>query len=320
MKRSIDESMGLDIKEESESKSRRTSPGSNAPTPTYKTDSEGFVLLDDSDEEDVVQQQRRVLQRAERDRKDHMLAQRIQNGYTSGFSSSRPQPAPASGNAFFKMMGGTSSSQSPAAFNIGSTQAQNSSNGRQSSSEIPEVVNLDFDDDDDDFEITSSKPVDTSFRRPSAPIPGSRAFGQTWQNTGVAGSHRPSTFNPYTSSPYATQADMPYQSTQGPYSSQSLAQNNGMGGVLQPSVFSGMGATWEDPMEIADRNNLSFGQRADLETYCLDPRRTKGEIENLLANITPEMEIPKEDREGTPEGLRFAVNLTLVTAEPLYGR
>lgn len=276
MKRSIDEFTDLDMQEESENKSRRKSLGSIVPTPsTYEIDSNGFMDLCDSDEEDIRAQQNRALERAKQLQKDREVAEKTQNRY-NGFSESRANTTPSSGNAFDRIMGGSS-------------QAQNSGNSTKSSLPIPGAVQY-IDSDDEEPQFMSSRAV-------GAPVPGSCALGPSWQKTGVAASQRPSNLNPYTPSSYMTQAGMPYHSTQRPDGSHNLAQANGMG-------FSG--SSWADPMEIAERH-LSSEQQADLEIYCLDPRRTQDEISKLLANIQPDMEVPKEDREGTPSGLRFAL-------------
>ncbi|TGO66224.1 hypothetical protein BOTNAR_0065g00100 [Botryotinia narcissicola] len=42
-----------------------------------------------------------------------------------------------------------------------------------------------------------------------------------------------------------------------------------------------------------------------MEHVINDPRKTEKEIKDLLENIKAEVEIPLEDREGTPEGLRY---------------
>lgn len=43
----------------------------------------------------------------------------------------------------------------------------------------------------------------------------------------------------------------------------------------------------------------------DLSDYINDPRKTQQEIQDLLENIRPDEEIPKENREGTPDGLKY---------------
>jgi SNF2 family DNA or RNA helicase len=36
-----------------------------------------------------------------------------------------------------------------------------------------------------------------------------------------------------------------------------------------------------------------------------DPRKTHAEIKSLLENIRPDLDLPAENREGTPEGLKY---------------
>jgi len=43
----------------------------------------------------------------------------------------------------------------------------------------------------------------------------------------------------------------------------------------------------------------------EIHDYINDPRKTAEEIKDLLENIRPDVEIPKEDREGTPDGLKY---------------
>lgn len=43
----------------------------------------------------------------------------------------------------------------------------------------------------------------------------------------------------------------------------------------------------------------------DVHDFVTDPRKTAQEIKDLLENIRPDTEIAKEDREGTPDGLKY---------------
>lgn len=45
--------------------------------------------------------------------------------------------------------------------------------------------------------------------------------------------------------------------------------------------------------------------RSYIDDYMADPRKTDQQIKELLANISPDMDMTEEDREGTPEGLRY---------------
>jgi hypothetical protein len=42
-----------------------------------------------------------------------------------------------------------------------------------------------------------------------------------------------------------------------------------------------------------------------LDYIMNDPRKTNQEIKDLLENIRPDVDLPPEDREGTPEGLVY---------------
>jgi hypothetical protein len=61
-----------------------------------------------------------------------------------------------------------------------------------------------------------------------------------------------------------------------------------------------------DP-RISQLDNALNGRLAEISDYVHDPRRTAQEIQDLLENIRPDVEIPKEDREGTPDGLKYAL-------------
>ncbi|OBT91558.2 hypothetical protein VE01_10390 [Pseudogymnoascus verrucosus] len=56
---------------------------------------------------------------------------------------------------------------------------------------------------------------------------------------------------------------------------------------------------------VAMRDRLNQGLAGEIYNYVTDPRKTEKEIQDLLENIRPDTEIPVEDREGTPEGLKY---------------
>lgn len=56
---------------------------------------------------------------------------------------------------------------------------------------------------------------------------------------------------------------------------------------------------------VAMRERLNQGLAGEIYNYVTDPRKTEKEIQDLLENIRPDTEIPVEDREGTPEGLKY---------------
>ena len=50
---------------------------------------------------------------------------------------------------------------------------------------------------------------------------------------------------------------------------------------------------------------LNPAMAAQMEYVMNDPRKTLEEINELLENIKPDEDLPPEDREGTPEGLKY---------------
>lgn len=81
-----------------------------------------------------------------------------------------------------------------------------------------------------------------------------------------------------------------------------------------------MSLSGRDPLsQIINRtNNYNWADRTDewgeplpdhlvdyIDDLVYDPRKTDQQIKELLANISPDMEVTEEDREGTPDGLRY---------------
>ncbi|KAF7853315.1 uncharacterized protein EAF02_011969 [Botrytis sinoallii] len=79
--------------------------------------------------------------------------------------------------------------------------------------------------------------------------------------------------------------------------------------------FNSLGGTLSNRGNLLDvESNLGFlspsfaytpQMTERMEHVINDPRKTEREIKDLLENIKAEIEIPLEDREGTPEGLRY---------------
>jgi hypothetical protein len=68
--------------------------------------------------------------------------------------------------------------------------------------------------------------------------------------------------------------------------------------------------------EIADYLKLNGSMTNQLDYIMNDPRKTNQEIKELLENIRPDVDLPPEDREGTPEGLVYPlVSLQLFDAK-----
>ncbi|ATZ52859.1 Bculs1 [Botrytis cinerea B05.10] len=105
----------------------------------------------------------------------------------------------------------------------------------------------------------------------------------------------------------------PQTSMHGPGSAFSIdsLSEHGMGSTN----FNSLRGTINNARNFSDvESNLSFlptpfaytpQMTERMEHVINDPRKTEKEIKDLLENIKAEIEIPLEDREGTPEGLRY---------------
>jgi hypothetical protein len=64
-------------------------------------------------------------------------------------------------------------------------------------------------------------------------------------------------------------------------------------GIANSSAYTALGGSYMENM-------------AEQYDYIMnDPRKTNDEIKSLLENIQPDVELPKENREGTPDGLKY---------------
>ena len=96
----------------------------------------------------------------------------------------------------------------------------------------------------------------------------------------------------------------------GGYSLNALA-GGGLGNTYnsQPSplMSAGVNPFSRPPNHMTDIfNRPAHLGMADQYDYIMnDPRKTNDEIKTLLENIRPDIELPKEDREGTPDGLKY---------------
>ena len=64
--------------------------------------------------------------------------------------------------------------------------------------------------------------------------------------------------------------------------------------------------------------NMNGAIANQLDYIMNDPRKTNHEIKELLENIRPDVDLPPEDREGTPEGLVYP--LVRLPSSPRYRR
>ncbi|KAH8754089.1 SNF2 family N-terminal domain-containing protein [Diaporthe sp. PMI_573] len=78
------------------------------------------------------------------------------------------------------------------------------------------------------------------------------------------------------------------------------------GGYLPDIINLTTDIDWANGLDALG-NPLSANLRSYYEDLHDDPRKTTEEINDLLANIRPDEDIPKEDRIGTPEQLRYAL-------------
>ena len=77
----------------------------------------------------------------------------------------------------------------------------------------------------------------------------------------------------------------------------------GMGDLQFLSMFNQSAAMNESPAFGSNQwNARMFDQAAHIVN---DPRKTNQEIKELLENIRPDVDLPPEDREGTPDGLVY---------------
>jgi hypothetical protein len=107
-----------------------------------------------------------------------------------------------------------------------------------------------------------------------------------------------------------------------------MANNAAMGygfGFGQPGSSQGLGGLSQNLDPLSDiigwssssQNQDDFseifrhpfdGRMAEQADYIMnDPRKTTQEIKELLENIRPDVELPPEDREGTPDGLVYGL-------------
>ncbi|TVY81741.1 putative ATP-dependent helicase [Lachnellula suecica] len=79
-----------------------------------------------------------------------------------------------------------------------------------------------------------------------------------------------------------------------------------------------------EPLQISDDSDAPSPfefteQMANQADYIMnDPRKNSDEIKQLLENIRPDQDLPAEDREGTPEGLKYPLHT--INYEPILMR
>ncbi len=77
---------------------------------------------------------------------------------------------------------------------------------------------------------------------------------------------------------------------------------------FQPSLSMALNRVSKfDFTRMLDGNGNPLDQRLTnfLDDYVNDPRKTEEDIQKLLSNIRPDMDIPEEERGETPEALKY---------------
>jgi hypothetical protein len=125
-----------------------------------------------------------------------------------------------------------------------------------------------------------------------------------------------STNNGYGYQPAAQAQNPPFASNQtmpGAFPGAAFAGGSVYGGSLTPSSFSGfdtdlheLGFLTGSSMAGSSNNPLNLDAYAPrLQDYYSDPAKTQEEIRSLIKHIRPDEELQPEDREGTPEQIKY---------------
>ncbi|KFY47309.1 hypothetical protein V494_00064 [Pseudogymnoascus sp. VKM F-4513 (FW-928)] len=318
------------------SKSRRTSPNPSTSVPaTY-----GASYTDPVTRELELHKirQREIEEAAAKLKKDRDYARNLQDTYsahTPSLSESRPA-ASKRPSAYERMMGlphqpppsrsqkyepqNTSSRDNEAPAPAQSSQPDQRPHGYQSvnpalnspaslstlgSDSLPKIPGSYPDQDSDsDIEIISSADFRDNKRgyqmsRPPAPI--SAGYGNYPTNMPQG----PTSEWPHSNLPYV-----------GGYANSNSYYPNNYGesiggaypGIASPAMNAPLAQILSQTRAadfVAMRDRLNQGLAGEIYNYVTDPRKTEKEIQDLLENIRPDTEIPVENREGTPEGLKY---------------
>ena len=73
-------------------------------------------------------------------------------------------------------------------------------------------------------------------------------------------------------------------------------------GFMRPPV---PGGSFDDAMYGPQHGPFNERMNEQLDYIMNDPRKTNDEIKALIENIRPDEDLPAENREGTPEGLKY---------------
>lgn len=336
-KRSFDGLHGLDSSRKTGSKSRRTSPSPSTGVPASPYAASYTDPVTRELELHKIRQ-REIEEAAAKLKKDREYARHLQDRYSAHkISPSENRPAASKRPSAYDRMMGTPHQPSPSRSQKYVTQNANSQDskvptlaqgsqpdqrphGYQSmdlalkspaslstlgSDSLPKMPGSYPDQDSDsDIEIISS----ADFRENKRGHPLSRPSPATNVGYGSYLPHAPQ--GPSSEWPPST---LPYL---GGYLSNNSYYPNTYGqpiggaypGMTSPAMNAPLAQILNQTSAVdfaAMRDRLNQGLAGEIYNYVTDPRKTEKEIQDLLENIRPDTEIPVEDREGTPEGLKY---------------
>ncbi|KFX97368.1 hypothetical protein V490_02828 [Pseudogymnoascus sp. VKM F-3557] len=336
-KRSFEGLHGLDSSRQSGSKSRRTSPSPSNGAPASYTNS----YTDSSHADPVTRElelhkirQKEIEDAAAKSKKDGEYARRLQDRYsarTSPLSGNRPAPSTRP-SAYDRLMGtlpqpppsrpqkdesrNTNSHENEVSALEQGPQLGQRSHGYQPVDLAASISTLGSEshsskmpgsfpdqDSDSDIEVISSADFRENGRQQHLsrrPPPANMGYGSYPSYTPQGPSSGWPPTQPYLNG-YATNNTY-YPGTYG----QSIS--NAYPGLTSGAMNAPLAQILNQTSAVdlaAMRDRLNQGLAGEIYNYVTDPRKTEKEIQDLLENIRPDTEIPVEDREGTPEGLKY---------------
>lgn len=309
-------------------------------------DDDALIDLTGEDEPDfrgLMKNQKAAFERLEREKADQKFAQQLSEAHTppENFQPASDAASNSVPNAFDRLLGRGSQATEPLSSRL--SQAifgGGPSNTNVSNHSMPGFFKEEWDDEEygnfdfpellfgsDSNSSVLSGSAGTAFGQsvnPSAPsftsslgyapnVPAATAAQQGFmpQNGASFGfapvGSRPGMLQSGSYDPLHTSA---WQSgTHFPSPSQNGVYNNNQttnGGALSDIISHTKGIDWASGIDALG-NPLSDRLQGFYDDLQDDPRKTAEEINDLLANIRPDEDIPEEDRIGTPEALRYSL-------------
>lgn len=310
----------------------------------YNMDKNGFIDLVSDDEEDqsaidrFVKGQRMLEKRAEREKRDRKMAEQLQRQSGNGSSSSNASKPPAP-SAFARMMGVRSGSQAqnsqPASADTPATGPAAIVLGDSDDSELEVIPRSQFS--PNDMRRNMTYPTSTPTGPPAVAAAynpfatGASRVPYTAPSTGVAAASNPSrpTYAPYmplnqrgivkAEGGIFADPSLTIRHAGSPIFTGYATQSSQLPGSNPAAAIAGLpGAGFPrgpyDRANVADElgnaimNGSSLYSRSlanDIMDFVNNPAKTEEQIRDLIENISPDMEMPKEDRQGTPEGMKY---------------